>query len=77
MSRMLVITDKGASQDRVPSGVQKVLSHWRGLDRPNVSVIALDRVLEDASVLDDVESVWLLLDDPAAGDLFAITGECE
>jgi serine phosphatase RsbU (regulator of sigma subunit) len=61
----------------VPSGVQKVLSFFRGLDRPSVSVQTLSRVLEDASVLDDVESVWLLLDKPTAGDLFAITGECE
>lgn len=77
MSRILVVTDKAMTPDRVPSGVQKVLSHWRGLDRPNVSVQAIGGVLEDASVLDGVESVWLLLDDPAAGDLFAITGECE
>ena len=77
MSRMLVVTDKGGAQDRVPSGVQKVLSHWRGLDRPSVSMLALERVLKDASVLDDAEAVWLLLDDPAANDLFAITGECE
>lgn len=77
MSRILVITDKATTPDRVPSGVQKVLSHWRGLDRPSVTVQAIGGVLEDASVLDTVESVWLLLDDPAAGDLFAITGECE
>ncbi|MBX2853002.1 MAG: serine/threonine-protein phosphatase [Phycisphaeraceae bacterium] len=77
MGRMLVVTDGGAAPDRVPSGVQKVLSYFRGLDRPHVSMQTLSRVLEDASLLDDVESVWLLLDDPAAGDLFAITGECE
>ncbi|MEM6505186.1 MAG: PP2C family protein-serine/threonine phosphatase [Planctomycetota bacterium] len=77
MSRMLVIRDVGASQDTVPSGVQKVLSHWRGLDRPNVSVQAVDRVLEEPEMLNDIESVWLLLDNPTAGDLFAITGECE
>jgi serine phosphatase RsbU (regulator of sigma subunit) len=74
---MLVITDRGASQDRVPSGVQKVLSHWRGLDRPSVSAQSLRHVLDDPSAFDDAESVWLLLDNPAAGDLFAITGECE
>ncbi|MEM9348229.1 MAG: PP2C family protein-serine/threonine phosphatase [Planctomycetota bacterium] len=77
MSRMLVIRDVGAPQDTVPSGVQKVLSHWRGLDRPHVSVQAIDRVLEDPETLNDVESVWLLLDNPTAGDLFAVTGECE
>jgi len=77
MSRMLVITNGGAGPEREPSGIQKVLSHWRGLDRPSVSVQALSQVLEDPSVLDGVESVWLLLDNPTAGDLFAITGECE
>lgn len=77
MSRMLVVTDVGSAVDRVPSGVQKVLSHWRGLDRPHVSVQAIDRVLEDASQLNEVESIWLLLDKPTAGDLFTITGECE
>ena len=77
MSRMLVITDTGAAPDRVPSGVQKVLSYFRGMDRPNITVQAIGRVLEDPSVLNDVEAVWLLLDNPAAGDLFAITGECE
>lgn len=77
MSRMLVITDVGAAVDRVPSGVQKVLSYFRGLDRPHVSVQTLDRVLEDPTQLADVESVWLLLDKPTAGDLFTIIGECE
>lgn len=77
MSRMLVVTDGGAAQDRVPSGVQKVLSYWRGMDRPSVEVQSLRAVLDDPGELDDVESVWLLLDNPTAGDLFAITGECE
>lgn len=77
MSRMLVITDVGAAADRVPSGVQKVLSHWRGLDKPHVSVQAIDHVLKDPSQLAEIESVWILLDKPTAGDLFSIIGECE
>lgn len=77
MSRLLVITNKGATNDRVPTGVQKVLSHWRGPDRPSVTVLAMDRVIEDPALLDDAESAWLLLDHPSAGDLFSITGECE
>lgn len=77
MSRMLVVTDTGASADRVPTGVQKVLTHWRGHDRPHVFTQPIERVLDDPAILDDVESVWLLLDKPSAGDLFAITGECE
>lgn len=77
MSRMLVVRDSGKTLDGVPAGVLQVLSHWRGVDKPTVTVQPIDRVLEDPEMLDDFESVWLLLDDPAAGDLFAITGECE
>ncbi len=77
MSRMLVVTDAGLPADRIPQGVEKVLSHWRGHDRPHVTVQPIDRVLEDPGVLDEIESVWLLLDNPTAGDLFGITGECE
>lgn len=74
---MLVVRDAGAAVDSVPAGVQKVLTHWRGPDRPHVTVQPLDRVLEDASILDGVEAAWLLLDAPTASDLFAIVGECE
>jgi serine phosphatase RsbU (regulator of sigma subunit) len=77
MSRLLVVTDGGVSPDRVPSGVQKVLSHWRGMDRPTVSVQMLSQVLSEPSELDAVECVWLLLDHPTASDLFSITAECE
>lgn len=77
MSRLLVITDVGTAVDRVPSGVQKVLSYFRGMDRPHVSVQSLDRVLEDPTQLAEVEAIWLLLDKPTAGDLFSIIGECE
>ena len=77
MSRMLVITDKGAVQDRVPSGVQKVLTHWRGPEQPHVSVLTIDRVVAEPTLLSDFEAIWLLLDDPSVGDLFAMTGECE
>ena len=77
MGRMLVVRDTGVAVDVVPSGVQQVLSHWRGPDRPHVTVQTLDRVLSDPSILDGVESAWLLLDSPSASDLFAIVGECE
>jgi len=77
MGRMLVVRDKGIAADTVPAGVEKVLSHWRGGDRPYVSVQPLDRVLSDPSILDGVESAWLLLDSPTASDLFAIIGEFE
>lgn len=77
MSRMLVVTDAGVAADRIPNGVEKVLSHWRGHNRPHVTLRPLDRVLEDPGILNENESVWLLLDNPTAGDLFAITGECE
>lgn len=77
MGRMLVVRDAGAAIDSVPAGVQRVLSHWRGPDRPHVSVQTLDRVLDDPSILDGVESAWVLLDSPTASDLFAIIGECE
>lgn len=77
MGRMLVVRDTGVAVDVVPSGVQQVLSHWRGPDRPHVTVQTLDRVLSDQSILDGVESAWLLLDSPSASDLFAIVGECE
>lgn len=77
MGPMLVVRDAGASTDAVPAGVQKVLSHWRGPERPHVSVTSLDRVLDDPTILDSTESAWLLLDSPSASDLFAIVGECE
>ncbi len=77
MGRMLVIRDASVAVDAVPAGVQRVLSHWRGPDKPHVNVQALDRVLADPSILDGIESVWILLDNPTASDLFAIVGECE
>ena len=77
MGRMLVIRDAGVAVDVVPAGVQQVLSHWRGPDRPHLTVQPLDRVLRDTSILDGVESAWILLDSPSASDLFAIVGECE
>ena len=77
MGRMLVVRDAGAAVDAVPTGVQQALSHWRGPDKPHVMVQTLDQVLADPSVLDGVESVWLLLESPMASDLFAIVGECE
>jgi len=77
MGRMLVVRDAGVPADAVPAGVQRVLSHWRGPDKPHINVTTLDRVLRDTSTLDSNESVWLLLDSPSASDLFAIVGECE
>lgn len=77
MSRLLVITDKSGPCDRVPVGVQKVLSHWRGLDQPSLSMLTMGRVLEETTLLNDVEAVWLLLDQPSVGDLLTITAECE
>lgn len=77
MSRMLVITDTGITKDRIPSGVEDVLSHWRGHNRPRITVQPMDHVLQDPGVMNENESVWLLLNNPTAGDLFAITGECE
>jgi len=74
---MLVVRDTGAAVDVVPAGVERVLSHWRGPDKPHVTVQPLDRVLGDASILESVESVWILLDNVSASDLFAIIGECE
>lgn len=77
MGRMLVVRDAGSSIDAAPAGVQQVLSHWRGPDRPHITVQTLDRVLQDLTIFDGVESAWLLLDSPSASDLFAIVGECE
>ncbi|MGB0767454.1 MAG: PP2C family protein-serine/threonine phosphatase [Phycisphaeraceae bacterium] len=74
---MLVIRDRGAGSDTVPAGVERVLSNWRGHDRPHVTVQPMDKVLDDPDLLTDVESVWLLLENPTASDLFAIVGECE
>ena len=61
MGPMLVVRDAGVSIDAVPAGVQQVLSHWRGPDRPHISVQTLEKVLADASILDGVDSVWILL----------------
>lgn len=77
MGPMLVVRDAGATIDKVPAGVQQVLSHWRGPDRPHVTVQPMDRVLQDPTVLDGVEAAWLLLDAPSASDLFSLVGECE
>ena len=77
MGRMLVVRDAGVATDAVPAGVQQVLSHWRGPDRPHVTVQPLDRVLEDPAILEGVESAWILLDNPSASDLFAVVAECE
>lgn len=77
MSQMLVVRDTGTSTDTVPAGVQRVLSHWRGPDKPHAIVRPLDQVLSDPTILDSVESAWILLDSPMASDLFAIVGECE
>lgn len=77
MGQMLVIRDAGAAIDAVPTGVQQVLSNWRGPDKPHITVQTVDRVLDDPTILEGVESVWVLIDSPSAGDLFAIVGECE
>lgn len=77
MSQMLLVRDAGVASDAVPAGVQRVLSHWRGPDKPHVIVQPLDRVLEDPAALNSSQAVWILLDHPTASDLFTIVGECE
>lgn len=78
MGRMLVVRDTETNSNQsLPKGVEQVLAHWRGRDRPHVIIESMRRVLEMPGILDEAESAWLLLDDPSASDLFSIVGECE
>jgi len=79
MGQLLLIRDQpvGECAPAVPAGVTKVLSHWCGDDRPRVECASLDEVLADPSMLASVEAAWLLLDRPAAGQLFEIVGELQ
>jgi len=77
MARLLVIKDSGRGDEPVPSGVEKVLSHWRGLGRPRVTVAMLADVLNKPEQLDDAEAVWMLLDRVTVNDMFNIIGEVE
>jgi len=74
MGQFLVIRDREAKTQPVPSSIEAVLSHWRGGDCPSVEVVTLDRVIEAPETLRQVECVWLMLERPAAGDLFEVVG---
>ena len=80
MGQLLLIrdTDPALGAPPTPAGIDTVLSHWRGPDRPRLETASLRTVLDDpASMLSSAEAVWLLLDRPAAGDLFEIVGEVQ
>ncbi|MEM1355333.1 MAG: PP2C family protein-serine/threonine phosphatase [Planctomycetota bacterium] len=77
MARLLLIKDSGRAEDPAPSGVEKVISHWRGHDRPRTSVAMLSDVLSEPERLDDAEAVWMLLERVTASELFNIVGEVE
>ena len=75
MGLLLLVCDQGTCIDSVPAGIESVLSHWRGPGRPRVEVTTLDRVAADPSVLDDIETAWLVLNRPTASDLFEVIGQ--
>ena len=79
MDTLLLIrdTDPAVPVPPVPAGIQKVLAHWRGDDAPRLDTANLQRVLDDPELLQSADGAWLLLDRPAAGDLFDVVNELQ
>ena len=79
MGQLLLIRDTNdtSATPPIPAGVEQVLSSWRSADVPRVQTATLRAVIDDPSVLDQVEVAWLMLDRLGAGELFEAIAELQ